>query len=131
LKHVQISQFVGGCLRKIKTNDWIIISYSDTEMSHHGFVYQATNFMYTGQTKRRTDKYTEGNKHPRHYDKKDNVTYRKVRSSKHRYVFFCTKDKKLKKTWQESLKYDILPYPKGENKNYVLGKFLKPNIIKA
>lgn len=64
-----LSRFVAKCLRELKDMNWIIVSYSDTAMNHHGYIYQALNFLYTGQTKSRTDKFTEGNKHSRHYDK--------------------------------------------------------------
>jgi hypothetical protein len=100
-------------------------------MNHHGYVYQACNFLYTGETKRRTDKYTEGNKHGRHYDNDKQSGFRKVRSAKHRYVFFATNKKWLKKEYLENLNYPILPYPKGDNDNYVLGEYLEPEIIKA
>lgn len=127
----QLSQFVSACLRRISLNNWIIVSYADTAMSHNGYIYQACNFLYTGKTKRRTDKYTEGNKHSRHYDKNAEEVYRKVRSAKHRYIFFATKKKKLKKQWLKSLNYDIEPYPKDENKLYKLGEYQKPEIIKV
>ena len=124
-----LSSFVSGCLRRLKPNNWIIVSYSDTDMNHNGFIYQATNFIYTGITKARTDKYTEGNKHSRHYNNDQQGNLRKVRSAKHRYVYFASIDKKLKKTWLESLKYDIQDYPKGNNSKYVLGTYLEPKII--
>lgn len=125
----QISMFVGECLRKLKVKNWIIVSYSDTAMSHNGYIYQACNFIYTGKTRERTDKYTIGNKHSRHYSNKEQGEYRKIRSSKHRYIYFCTKNKKLKKKWEEQLKYKILPYPKGINKNYKLGEYIKTKLI--
>lgn len=124
-----LSCFVSACLRRLRVNNWVIVSYADTEMLHHGYIYQACNFLYTGMTKARTDKYTEGNKHSRHYTKEENSHLRKIRSSKHRYIFFCTYDKKLKKIWRNSLKYKTYPYPKGDNQNYILGEFLKPRII--
>ena len=55
----QLSAFVAGCLRRLRSKDWIIVSYADTEMNHNGYIYQATNFLYTGKTKERTDKYTK------------------------------------------------------------------------
>lgn len=125
----QLSSFVGACLRRLRTDNLIVVSYSDTEMNHHGYIYQALNFIYTGMTKERTDKYTEGNKHSRHYSNDEQKGLRKVRSAKHRYVFFCTRNKWTKKEWLKSLKYPILPYPKGDNENYVLGDFLQPKII--
>ncbi|AGY48171.1 acetyltransferase [Bacillus phage Riggi] len=117
------SFFISRCLKKLKNKDLAIVSYADTAMSHHGYVYQASNFIYTGSTKERTDKYTPNNKHSRHYDN-ENSHLRKVRSKKHRYVFF-TKNKELAK----ELKYPILPYPKGENSNYVLGERIKTKVI--
>jgi len=124
-----LSQFVAGCLRELSKLDLIIVSYSDTAMNHHGYIYQACNFLYTGETRKRTDKYTDGNKHSRHYDNDEQKGIRKVRSAKHRYVFFATKNKKLKKLYLEALNYEILPYPKGDNKNYVLGEYLPPELV--
>lgn len=116
------SWFVGKCLKSLKPLKLIIVSYSDTGMNHNGYIYQATNFLYTGKTNERTDKYTEGNKHSRHYNK-ENQHLRKFRTSKHRYVFFLNKqDKKF-------LRYDILPYPKGENKKYKIGERMKTKVI--
>jgi len=127
----QISSFVAGCLRRLRGKDWIIVSYADTEMSHHGFIYQACNFLYTGKTKERTDKYTLGNKHSRHYKDAEQTGLRKVRSAKHRYIFFASYDKKLKKEWLNNLKYSITNYPKGDNSYYQLGKYLQPNVIQV
>lgn len=55
-----LSAFVSSCLRKLRDMNWIIVSYSDTGMNHNGYIYQACNFIYTGCTKERTDKYTAG-----------------------------------------------------------------------
>jgi hypothetical protein len=126
---LQLSSFVSACLRRLRVERLIIVSYSDTAMNHHGYIYQACNFLYTGMTKERTDKYTEGNKHCRHYSNDNQGKYRKVRSAKHRYVYFCTYDKKEKEAWKNALNYPILPYPKGDNSNYELGDYLKPEII--
>jgi hypothetical protein len=124
-----ISSFVGACLRKLKCEHLIIVSYSDTDMNHHGYIYQACNFIYTGITKQRTDKYTEGNKHSRHYDNSEQKGIRKIRSAKHRYVFFCSNDKREKKSWQESLNYPVLPYPKGDNSTYILGEYQQVKLV--
>ena len=129
LEH-QLSEFVAGCLRLLKGYNLIIVSYSDTEMNHHGYIYQACNFIYTGKTKSRTDKYTEGNKHSRHYNNENQKNLRKIRSAKHRYVYFATSNKKTKQEYIQELRYPIITkYPKGENGNYILGEYLKPNII--
>lgn len=125
----QLSQFVSACLRRLKPYNLIIVSYSDVSMNHNGYIYQACNFLYTGQTKQRTDKYTEGNKHSRHYDKNAVETHRKVRSAKNRYFYICALNKTIKKKLLSSIKYPILDYPKMENKNYVLGQYQKPVVI--
>lgn len=124
-----LSKFVAWCLRKLKSLDWIIVSYSDTAMNHHGYIYQSCNFLYTGATKKRTDMYTLNGKHSRHYNSSEQTGLRKVRSPKHRYIYFCTNDKKLKKKWLKALKYPIMNYPKGNNSNYILGDFLKDEIV--
>ena len=98
-------------------------------MNHHGYIYQSTNFIYTGCTKSRTDMYTKDGKHSRHYSQEEQNGMRKVRSSKHRYIFFCTNSKKLKQEWLKSLNYPIMPYPKGDNDNYVLGEYLKDKLV--
>lgn len=121
-----LSQFVGACLRNLKVNNWIIVSYSDMAMTHHGYIYQACNFLYTGATKSRTDFYS-GEKHSRHSRPVEGL--RQFRSSKHRYVYICG-DKRFKKKILEVLNYKVMPYPKGDNKNYTLGEYLKPIIIK-
>lgn len=122
----QLSEFVGACLRELCNLDWIIVSYSDTGMNHHGYIYQACNFIYTGCTKQRTDKYN--GKHARHgTDNKDGI--RSIRTAKHRYIYFCTKNKRLKRIWKSSLKYPICLYPKGDNNNYKLGDIYYPALI--
>lgn len=118
-----LSIFVSRSLKKLKKLKLIIVSYADTAMNHHGYIYQATNWLYTGMTKQRTDKYTENGKHSRHYTKNVIETKRKVRSSKHRYIYFLDK-KDLK-----MLKYKVLPYPKGQNSRYEFGFKLQDKIV--
>jgi len=109
-----LSYFVSQALKLIK-DDLIIVSYADTMMSHNGYIYQATNWIYTGATKERTDIGFEDGTHSRHYDKNIDYSIRKFRSSKHRYIYFLGK---LKRTFIKNLKYQIEEYPKGENKKY-------------
>ena len=111
------SFFVSSCLRGLNKS-YVVVSYADKDMNHTGYIYQATNWIYTGATKERTDIGAEDNTHSRHYDK--NLDYsknRKKRSSKHRYVYF-TGSKTQKKNMLKNLKYEIQPYPKGKNKRY-------------
>jgi len=126
---IQLSKFLSWCLNELKNKDLILVSYADTQMNHNGYIYQATNWIYTGQTKSRTDKYVEGGKHSRHYDNEKQNGLRKFRSAKHRYIFFAT-NKRNKRKYENLLNYNIEPYRKGENKNYKLGDFIKPIIIK-
>lgn len=120
-----LSKFVSTILRMLKKEDIILISYADEGMGHHGYIYQATNFIYTGKTKERTDKYTPLGKHSRHYDDKHNHL-RKFRTSKHRYIYFTGKSRKL---FRKALKYGVEPYPKNKNERYILGERMKTKIL--
>lgn len=127
-----LSHFVSATLRMLKPLDWIVVSYSDTAMNHHGYVYQACNFLYTGISAPHADKYVpDGSGHNRHAEsfdvRKDEFSVE--RSIKHRYVYFCTKSKRLKREWMNSLRYPVLPYPKGDNSNYELGKFIGKTVV--
>lgn len=104
------SILVGRSL-KMLPRDKVVVSYADTAQGHVGYVYQATNWTYTGATKPRTDIDT-GDKHSRHYEGITDYSKRKPRSSKHRYVFF--RDKKARR----ALRYQPQPYPKGESQRY-------------
>lgn len=126
-----LSHLVGETLRRLKKENWIIVSYSDMAMNHNGYIYQACNFIYTGLSSPHADKYSEDNNHNRHaesYNVKDDEFYIE-RSRKHRYIYFCTNNHKLKKEWQKHLCYKIESYPKGINKNYKLGEFIGKTII--
>lgn len=111
------SYFVGCCLRRMgKPDGSIIVSYADTGMGHLGIIYQATNFLYTGITKERTDMGAGEGKHSRHGAA---ANERIIRTAKHRYVYFprCGRSK-ISKVLRKALKYPVLPYPKGETKRY-------------
>ena len=87
-----------------------IVSYADTHQGHAGCIYQASNFLFTGTTKARTDIAGKDGKHSRHH--LGDRTNRVYRSAKHRYVTF-TGDKKQKKEYLKLLNYPILKnYPK-------------------
>jgi len=123
----KLSQLVSYALKNIGNK--VLVSYSDTAAGHVGYIYQATNWLYTGATRKRTERYSGESKHSRHYDKEEKQVYRKVRSSKHRYVIFCG-GKKYRKGAMKSLRYETFPYPKGDSSRYKLGDFLKPEIYK-
>ena len=94
----------------------IVVSYADTGMSHVGYVYQASNWIYTGCSKERTDMLSDG--HARH--NKGDKTLRQHRSAKHRYVYLVG-SKKEKKYLRKCMKYIPEPYPKGQVKHYDTG----------
>lgn len=108
------SYLVGRSLRMLPPG-LFVVSYADTGWSHVGYVYQATNWLFTGTTKPRTDMYSESG-HSRHNcgDSKK----RQYRTAKHRYVFL-TGSKKQRKRMLQSLRYEVYPqYPKGESVHY-------------
>lgn len=121
-----LSQFVSATLRELSNRDWIIVSYADAGVGHNGYIYQATNFLYTGKTKERLQFHLPG-KHSRHGSV--DSTLREVRTPKHRYVYFATKKKWLKKEWLSALNYPVLSYPKEQNQNYELGTVYSPTVV--
>lgn len=121
------SQLVSYGLKKLKPLNKIVVSYADSGMGHIGYIYQATNFMYTGKTKTRTDKWVGVGKHPRHYENGFSSTYRVVRSAKYRYIFI-TGDKRFKRSVILHLNYKPIPYPKGDDKHYKVGD-TKPTML--
>ena len=113
----------------------IVVSYADTGQGHVGFVYQATNFLYTGLSAAFKDPMVKGMEHKHHTTIGDegrghesrveflrekygaeNVYYIE-RDRKHRYVYFCASNTDSKKLIK-SLRYKVEPYPKGETKRY-------------
>ena len=112
-----LSYFVGQTF-KLLPKPIILVSYADSDMNHHGYIYQATNWIYSGATKARTDVDSGANSHSRHYDKASiDYTKRKFRSSKHRY-FMVLADKRVKKRLMGDFNYKTEPYPKGDNSRY-------------
>ena len=121
-----MSTFVGWTLRQLKKENRILVSYSDVGQGHNGYVYQATNWLYTGKSKETLETYVKGNKHARHAKKdKDyqkNKHLKQVNTEKNRYIFFAG-DKRYVKKMKKLLKWEVLPYPKGDNTNYTLGEY--------
>lgn len=121
-----LSWFVAQSL-KLLPPPLIIISYADSGMNHHGYIYQATNWIYTGLSKPHTDWLPEGQEglHCRTlYDGKFSIktTDKKMvkveRSRKHRYFMFLG-DKRIKKQMMKALRFPIVKeYPKGDNVRY-------------
>jgi len=114
-----LSYFVGQCLKLLPSN-LVIVSYADTAQNHHGYIYQATNWIYSGITAKMFDKKIKGSdKHGRHNNvyEKDEEWELVERSQKHRYIYFIG-SKTQKQKLRKALRYEIQPYPKGDNKRY-------------
>lgn len=121
------SAIVGGALRLLP-RPRVIVSFADTEQNHVGYVYQATNFIYTGLSAKRTDWKIRGKEHLHGAtvadesrgqknraqwmrEKYGDDFYLKDRPRKHRYVYFLG-SKSDKRAMKSQLRYPILPYPK-------------------
>lgn len=103
---------------KMLPNGTFVVSYADTAWTHVGYIYQATNFLYTGLSAKRNDTYQPGGLHPRAYDKNNHSDLMQTRSKKHRYVYLVG-DKRTKKRMLKELRYPIIKeYPKGNERRY-------------
>lgn len=109
------SFLVANSLKQLP-NGTFVVSYADWGgWNHVGYVYQATNFLYTGLTKPRTDKYSDSG-HSRHYAKDE--TKRQIRTAKHRYVYLVG-DRRERKRMRSELNYNVISeYPKGDSRHY-------------
>lgn len=121
LEKNSLSFFVSRCIKKLN-KPVVLISYSDFRQGHHGYIYQATNWIYTGIGGDGQNIYimkdgTE--RHQRHGDKidKKNILRIEKTTGKARYYYFLGSKKDIK-IMKEKLRFDILPYPKGDNKRY-------------
>ena len=122
------SFFLSRCLRKLPKPK-IIVSYADTSQNHNGYIYQATNFIYTGLSSKFLDPKVMGMEHLHHAtyanglnnqqlkEKFGSKLYYEERARKHRYIYFLGSKSQIK-IFKNSLRYDIKDYPKGENKNF-------------
>jgi hypothetical protein len=123
------SFLIGKSLRLLPNS--IVISYADCNLhvGHVGYVYQATNWLYTGQGSAEplwlhpatgeVISYTR-----RHIDDKAakfglsvGDLVKKKQLGKHRYVYFCG-SKAFKQKATKALKYKTYPYPKGPTKRH-------------
>ena len=128
------ASFLVGRSLKMLPNKTFVVSYADTAWSHVGYVYQATNFLYTGLSAKRVDTYQPNGLHPRAYDKSNHSNWHQTRSRKHRYVYLVG-DKRTKKQMRKELKYKVIDkYPKGDEQHYDVKnpKIVEPiQVIKA
>jgi hypothetical protein len=127
------SLLVGRSLRMLPKPS-VVVSYADTAQGHVGYIYQATNFIYTGLSAKRTDWKIKGREHLHGAtvadesrgqsnraewmrEKYGDDFYLDDRPQKHRYVF-AVGTKKQQTAIRAALKYPAEPYPKGQSQRY-------------
>ena len=133
------SKLVSGSIKQLP-KPTIVVSYADNKQGHVGYVYQATNFLYTGLSEKRVYWAIRGLEHKHSKTISDGMTLEKIkekygddfyyteRSRKHRYIIFhgSKNDKKILKS---KLKYKTQPYPKGKTKQYEINHKPSTQII--
>jgi len=127
------SYFISKCF-KMLPKPLIIVSYADKSFGHTGYIYQATNFYFTGESHTQLDWKLKGKEHihsrtlmdefaftedrvEKLKEKYGDQLYQVRREPKYRYVFFLG-NKKQKKEMFDAKLFEIKPYPKGDNKRY-------------
>jgi hypothetical protein len=120
------SWLIGATLKQLDRE--IVVSYADSSQEHIGFVYQATNFLYTGLSARFKDPKVKGLENQHHATYANGLTNKQVvekygdrvywveRPRKHRYIIFNA-SKTRRKQLLKKLRYKILPYPKPKDKD--------------
>ena len=118
------SRLVGYSLRNLPQRPAVIVSYADGNEGHVGYVYQATNWIYTGRGNpepwwAHPDTGEVISKTRRHIDKKaerfglhwKDLT-RIPKDGKHRYIALIG-SRRDRRNLHSSLRYDVQPYPKA------------------
>ena len=116
-------------LKQLHPEYYILISYADPIHDHIGYIYQATNWVYTGTggASAPSDAIVNGkvmseknifNQYGTHNRKKlyddFGLQIEEIdRLPKHRYVYFLG-NKRKRRELRKTLKWPVLPYPKGE-----------------
>ena len=119
------SKLVAGSLSRLPQPS-IVVSYADQNEGHIGYVYQATNWIYTGKGNAEPWWYLPTgellSKTRRHIDVKASAKgvavgdlRKEAKEGKHRYVFFVG-TKRDKRRLRKCLNYSVVDYPKGETK---------------
>jgi hypothetical protein len=114
-----LSFFVSRCLKQLPKPS-CIVSYADPNNGHHGYIYQATNWIYTGvSTPKHRYIFEDGSEFDirRGIDKKGTVVDKVLLEPTHRYLYLNGNKRDLRKMISD-LKVDRLSYPKGDNTNY-------------
>jgi hypothetical protein len=119
---------------KLLPKPLIIVSYADKSIGHNGYIYQATNFMFTGESHTQLDWKLKGKEHihsrtlmdefafqenrvEKLKEKYGDMLYQVRREPKYRYVYILA-DKRIKKQIMQDKLFQIQKYPKGDNIKY-------------
>jgi hypothetical protein len=119
---------------KLLPKPMVIVSYADKSVGHTGYIYQATNFMYTGESHTQLDWKLKGYEHlhsrtlmdefafqpdrvKKLKEKHGDNLYQVKREPKYRYVYVLA-DKREKNEILSKKNFKIQPYPKGDNQRY-------------
>ena len=105
----------------------VIVSYADTSQGHNGYIYQATNWIYTGLSDVHKEwRIVGSNLHSKNVCKQFTLEERRNnpdkfymvdRPRKHRY-FYLLGTRRQRQEMKDSLSYAVKSYPKGDNKRY-------------
>jgi hypothetical protein len=132
--HKNANSFFISRVFKLLPKPMIIVSYSDKSFGHNGYVYQACNFIFTGESHTQLDWKLRGKEHipirtlldefafednrlEKLKEKYGEQLYQVKREPKYRYVYVLA-DKRLKREIMKNKSFTIKPYPKGKNTRY-------------
>ena len=114
-----VTWWLSKCI-KLLPKPLLLISFADQNKGHVGYVYQASNWMYTGLSTATPEFIVNGRiRHIRHVKTNTPGIIKIKKLPKHRYflpIGSQTAKKKMRQWIQEN--YEILPYPKGDSKKY-------------
>lgn len=129
------SMLVGRSIRLLPKPS-VIVSYADATYGHVGYIYQATNFIYTGcpeahqasikidgiptNTRNLGSQFGKKGKFKGLNDAKEKLGDRLEvgeREKKHRYIYLHG-SKRDKKAMMRDLRYGVEPYPKGPTRRF-------------
>ena len=132
----EASFFISRTLKQLPQPK-IVVSFADISAGHNVYVYQASNFIYTGLSAKRNDYKIRGMEHLHGYSINDEFRGRKNRSEairekygdnfyiqqrprKHRYIYILG-NRHYKNDVLHALRYGIQEYPKGDNRPVMTG----------
>lgn len=127
LEKNSLSFFVSTAL-SLLPKPMLVVSYADPGNGHHGYIYQATNWIYTGVGSAHNEFIKDGKKYHQKtmFDRYGTSSvqnaiergYTPILSvGKHRYLMLLCK-KRDRNKFLAAIPWAKQPYPKGDNKNY-------------